>query len=73
MQRMPFDVVLMSSCSKQRLAIVRLRTLVDTLRLILMTAHLIKAPKVGNGVRQHRQTVQWDDIAGLGTISALFC
>ena len=35
-----------------------------------MTAHLIKAPKDGNGARQRRQTVQWDDIAGLGTIGA---
>ena len=43
---------------------------VDAGVLILMTAHLIKAPKDGNGVRQRRQTVQWDDIAGLGTISA---
>ena len=38
--------------------------------LILMTAHLIKTPKDGNGVRQCRRTVQWDDISGLGTISA---
>jgi len=43
---------------------------VDAGVLILMTAHLIKAPKDGHGVRQRRQTVQWDDIAGLGTISA---
>ena len=46
------------------------RAAVDNGVLILMTAHLIKAPKDGNGVRQRRQTVQWDDIAGLGTIGA---
>ncbi len=38
--------------------------------LILMTAHLNKAPKDGNGNRQKRQTIQWDDIAGLGSIGA---
>ena len=46
------------------------RKAVDNGVLILMTAHLIKAPKDGNGARQRRQTVQWDDIAGLGTIGA---
>ena len=38
MQRMPFDVVLMSSRCRQRLAIVRLQLLVDMSLLILTTA-----------------------------------
>ena len=38
--------------------------------LLVTTAHLNKAPKDGHGVRRKRIEIQWDDISGLGTISA---
>ena len=37
---------------------------------LVTTAHLNKAPKDGNGIRRKRTEIQWDDISGLGTISA---
>ena len=36
---------------------------------ILMTAHLNKPPKDGNGIRRHRQHLEWADISGLNSIN----
>jgi hypothetical protein len=38
--------------------------------LILMTAHLNKPPKDGNGRRRERTQITWADISGLATLSA---